>query len=157
MTADPGSARAPGAEQKDLVCIACPLGCRMVVTVGAAADEVTVSGNRCARGEAYGKEEVLAPRRVLTAVVPTDSAQFPCAPVRTDGAVSRRLVGTLLSDLYRLRVALPVRAGQVLIQDFDGARVIFTRTLPPDEVPAVGEAGTEPEREDEVPSLQKTP
>jgi len=134
------------AEQRELVCIACPLGCRMTVSIGAGPEEVTVTGNRCARGEAYGREEVLAPRRILTAVVPTDSTSFPCAPVRTDKAISRGLMRALLSDLYSRRVTLPVRQGQILIEDFDGARVIFTRTLPPDEVPAVREAGAESKR-----------
>lgn len=150
MTVHAGRGRASGAEEKDLVCIACPLGCRMKVKSRNNGDltEVSVSGNRCERGEAYGREEVLAPKRVLTAVVPTDSAQYPYAPVRTDTAIHRELVRTLLSELYRRRVALPVREGQVLIEDFDGARVIFTRTLPPDEVSSVGESRTEPIRQD---------
>ena len=133
-----------GRSTKELVCIACPMGCRMVVSFGGA-EEATVTGNRCSRGEAYGREEVLAPRRILTAVVPTSSTRFPCAPVRTDRAIRREQVSQLLAELYRRRVTLPIREGQVLIEDFDGARVLFTRTLPPDEVAAVGEAGAEPE------------
>ena len=138
MTAEDDLGRASAAHQKQLVCIACPLGCRMTVSIGASAEDVDVTGNRCARGDAYGREEILAPRRILTAVVPTDSDSFPCAPVRTDKPVSRGLVRTLLADLYGRRVRLPVREGQVLVADFDGARVIFTRTLPPDQVSPVG-------------------
>jgi len=144
------------AAKVDMVCIACPIACRLTVTTSAAGD-ITVSGNRCPKGEAYGSEEVKAPRRILTAVVPTDSAQFPCAPVRTDHAISRGLVKRLLSDLYSRTVSLPVRQGQILMEDFDGARVVFTRTLPPDEVPSVGQPGAEPEGQDEVPGLQKAP
>jgi CxxC motif-containing protein len=148
--------RTSAGSKKELVCIACPLGCRLVVSTDASA-ETTVTGNRCARGEAYGKEEVLAPKRILTAVVPTDSARFPCAPVRTDHPIRREKAGALLADLYRRTVTLPVREGQVLIEDFDGARVLFTRTLPPDEVPTVGKAGPEPEGQDEVSRLQQSP
>ena len=126
----------PGGSTKELVCIACPIGCRLTVTAGAPA-EVTVTGNRCERGEAYGREEMLSPRRILTAVVPTDSAEFPCAPVRTDRPIRREKSAELLADLYARKVSLPVRQGQVLMEDFDGARVLITRTLPPDEVPAV--------------------
>ena len=140
----------------EMVCIASPIACRLTVTTSVPG-EITVSGNRCPRGEAYGSEEVRAPRRILTAVVPTDSAQFPCVPVRTDHAISRGLVKGLLSELYALRVSLPVRQGQVLMKNFDGARVLFTRTLPPDEVPPVGQAGTESEGQDEVSGLQKAP
>ncbi len=150
---------APGGSERELVCIACPMACRMVVSVAdgraGAGTEITVTGNRCPRGEAYGREEVLAPKRILTAVVPTDSAEFPFAPVRTDHAIRRENVNDLLAILYGRPVSLPVRAGQVLIEDFDGARVVVTRTLPPDEVPSVGEPGAKAEGEDEVPGLQQ--
>jgi CxxC motif-containing protein len=148
------SGEKPVANPAELVCIACPIACRLVVTIGAQG-EISVTGNRCPRGEAYGAEEVRAPRRILTAVVPTDSAHFPCAPVRTDTAISRGRVKGLLADLYTMRVSLPIRQGQVLIEDFDGARVIFTRTLPPDEIPPVGEPRTEPVGHDQVPGLQQ--
>jgi CxxC motif-containing protein len=141
---------------RELVCIACPIACRLTVSTSRAG-EVKVAGNRCPRGELYGREEVLAPRRILTAVVPTDSAHFPCAPVRTDRAIGRAMVTELLRELYARRVSLPVRLGQVLIEDFDGARVVFTRTLPPDEIPAVGKTGSEPEGEDEIPFVQEAP
>ena len=136
----------------ELVCIACPIACRLTVST-TGTGEVKVTGNRCPRGELYGREEMLAPRRILTAVVPTDSAHFPCAPVRTDRAIGRERVPQLLRELYARKVSLPVRQGGVLIKDFDGARVVFTRTLPPDEVPAVGQAGSKTERQDEVPLL----
>jgi CxxC motif-containing protein len=140
---------------REMVCIACPIACRLSVSM-TRAGEVKVTGNRCPRGESYGAEEVRAPRRILTAVVPTDSVRFPCAPVRTDHAIGRDAVPQLLRELYARRVSLPVRQGQVLIEDFDGARVIFTRTLPPDEIPAVGEAGPESERQDEIPRNQQS-
>jgi CxxC motif-containing protein len=140
----------------ELVCIACPIACRLTVSTSRTAD-ITVTGHKCPRGEAYGAEEVRAPRRILTAVVPTDSARFPCAPVRTDQPISRGLVKGLLSELYGMRISLPVRQGQVLMEDFDGARVLFTRTLPPDEIPPVGETGAEPEGHDEVAGLQQAP
>jgi CxxC motif-containing protein len=125
----------------DLVCIACPIACRLTVTQAGA--EVTVTGNRCPKGEAYGREEILAPKRMVTAVVPTDSQDFPCAPVRTTTAIHREKVKELLGRLYSSTVRLPVARGQVLIEDFDGAQVLFTRTLPPDDVPPVGEPRAE--------------
>jgi CxxC motif-containing protein len=133
-----------GGAPSELVCIACPIACRLNVSQSADGT-VSVSGNRCPRGELYGKEEVLAPKRIVTAVVPTSSEAFPCAPVRTDAAVPRAHVKELLLSLYGRRVDLPVRRGQVLLVDSRGARVIFTRTLPPDDVSPVGKAGTEAE------------
>jgi CxxC motif-containing protein len=120
----------------ELVCIACPIGCRLTVTSGIEGD-AEVAGNRCPRGETYGKEEVLAPRRIVTATVPTRSGSFPCAPVRTDRPLARELIPQLLRTLYGQTADLPVRQGDALIDDFHGVRVLFTRTLPPDEVPPV--------------------
>jgi CxxC motif-containing protein len=132
----------------EMICIACPIACRL--TVMQSGPEVSVSGNRCARGDDYGREEFHAPKRIVTAVVPTDSMGFPCAPVRTDTPVARDRVRELLRTLYATRVSLPVHMGEVMIDDFDGARVIFTRTLPPDEVAPVGEPGTETKSKDQV-------
>jgi CxxC motif-containing protein len=129
----------------ELICIACPIGCRLTVASSANGD-IEVSGNRCPRGETYGREEVLAPRRIVTAVVPTSSQAFPCAPVRTEQPLARGLIPELLKHLYSRTATLPVRQGAVFIEDFHGARVVFTRTLPPDEVPPVGEPGAESER-----------
>ena len=120
----------------ELVCIACPIGCRLTVAWPAGGD-VEISGNRCPRGETYGKEEVLAPRRVVTATVPTRSDSFPCVPVRTDKPLERGLIPELLRTLYARTADLPVRQGETLIDDFHGVRVLVTRTLPPDEVPSV--------------------
>ena len=132
----------------EMICIACPIACRL--TVSQSGPDVTVTGNRCARGAAYGREEFHAPMRIVTAVIPTDSAQFPCAPVRTDKPVPRDKVRELLQKLYATRVALPVQSGDVVITDFDGARVIYTRTLPPDEVASIGEPGAESKGDDKV-------
>lgn len=120
----------------ELICIACPIGCRLTVTSRSVGD-IEVSGNRCPRGDMYGKEEVLAPRRIVTAIVPTRSASFPCAPVRTDKPLARALTSELLRTLYGQTANLPVRQGEALIEDFHGVRVLFTRTLPPDEVPSI--------------------
>jgi len=134
---------------KELVCIACPMACRLTVSHDAGG-EIRVTGNRCPRGEAYGREEILAPRRIVTAVVPTESLAFPCAPVRTEAAIPRETIKDLLARLYATRVSLPVHVGQVLFSDFQGTRVVFTRTLPPDDIPPVGETGAEAEGKNQV-------
>lgn len=124
---------------KDLVCIACPLGCRLTVS-GSAEDGWQVAGNRCPKGVEYGKEEAASPRRTVTAVVRTDSSEFPCAPVRTARPLPRELMRELLIDLSRMRVSLPAVAGDVLIRDYrgTGVGVVLTRSLPPEDVPPIG-------------------
>jgi len=130
---------ANGSPPAEMVCIACPLGCRL--TVGrSASGELSVTGNRCPKGVAYAEEETLSPKRIVTAVVRTDSEAFPYAPVRTDVPLPRAMAAGLLQQLYSRTVALPVRMGTVLVEDVGGTgvKVLFTRNLPPAEVPSPG-------------------
>ncbi|MBN1438887.1 MAG: DUF1667 domain-containing protein [Anaerolineales bacterium] len=118
--------------KKEFVCIACPIGCRLTVEITPDGN-VKVSGNRCPKGEAYGREEVLSPKRVVTAVVRTDSPAFPCISVRTDQPLPRELIFDLIADLARRTVRLPAACGDVLIGNYrgSGVNVVLTRTLPP--------------------------
>ena len=51
---------------EELICITCPLGCHLSVERRADGG-LSVSGNRCPRGARYAEEELLAPKRVVTA------------------------------------------------------------------------------------------
>jgi CxxC motif-containing protein len=121
----------------ELTCIVCPIGCRLTVERTDGGD-VAVRGNRCPKGDVYGREEMLAPKRIVTAVVRTDSRAFPCIPVRTDKPMPRELVAGLIADLGRRSVRLPAARGQVLIENYkaSGVNVVLTRTLPPSSPPA---------------------
>ncbi len=105
----------------EMVCISCPIGCRL--TVKLEGETVTVAGNKCPRGEVYGTEEMLSPRRVVTATVATGSPSIPRLPVRTTGALPKENIDELLNRAYRLTVAPPVTKGQVIIRDIMGTGI----------------------------------
>ena len=140
---------------KELICIVCPRGCHLVVGDG---PDFPVSGNNCPRGEAYGRSEVTAPKRVVTATCPADfsglsdttihSAESSPGrsvkqteidaldlprrvPVRTTGAVSRAQVSDLVAELLHTHIRLPVRTGDVIISNWhdSGVSVIATRSI----------------------------
>ena len=118
----------------EMICIVCPRGCHL--SVGDAPD-FQVSGNNCPRGDRYAREELVAPKRTVTATCPV--ARIPEAnlskprrvPVRTTGSVPREKIGELVSLLLRTEVTLPVHAGDVVIDNWEnsGVSVIVTRTL----------------------------
>ena len=118
-------------DEKRLICISCPLGCRLTVK-GAAEGQIQVLGNKCARGETYGREEALSPRRIVTATVPIEHPDTPRLPVKTSGLLPKELVPDLLAEAYELRMIPPVRSGQVLITDFrsTGVDLVATRSIP---------------------------
>ena len=117
----------------EFVCISCPIGCMLTVEQRGGG-EIVVTGNRCPKGAVYGREEMLSPTRVVTAVVRTDSKSFPFIPVRTDKPLPRPLIAGLIRDLAKQSVRLPAARGNVLIENYEGSgvNVVLTRTLPPE-------------------------
>lgn len=117
---------------KDLICIVCPIGCRLQVTEGS---PLQVSGNRCPRGAAYAEEEILSPKRVLTAtcklVSTSETGGLRRMPVKTSKACPRELIDELLQDIYSLKVSPPIQVGESLIQNWkdSGIDVVAVRTV----------------------------
>lgn len=114
------------------ICIGCPAGCHLEITIREDGS-LHVAGNTCKRGIAYAENEMRDPRRVVTAVVHCSSKKLPYLPVRTDQALPVKLIEPLLRKLYSLNVCEPVRAGDILIHDFEGSKinVVFTRGIEP--------------------------
>lgn len=123
---------------EELICITCPMGCHLSIDKQEDGT-LAVTGNRCPRGVKYANEELLAPKRVVSAtasiVLADESAhaigEISRLPVRSTGAYPKADVPELLEAIYKLRVSLPVKRGDVLIHDFKGSGVdvIATRSL----------------------------
>ena len=116
--------------KKNLICIVCPAGCRLSAEKDDSG-KISVSGNKCPKGSEYAMKELCNPERIVTAVVKTDSEELPFIPVRTDKAISRELVTSLLKTIYSMNIKVPVRRGDVLVKDFQssGVNVVFSRSL----------------------------
>ena len=110
----------------ELTCIVCPRGCHLVVH-----DDLTVEGNSCPRGAAYGKQEVLDPRRTVTSTVPSNSVSFKVCPVKTKDPVPKANMAEVMAAINAVRATVPVRVGDVLIHDVagTGVDVVATRDL----------------------------
>lgn len=116
---------------KELTCIVCPIGC--LLNVEENGENLSVSGNKCKRGEVYAREEIFAPKRTVTATC--NIAEAECivgrVPVKTSAPCLREKIPALLDDIYKTTVALPVKAGDVIIANWkgEGIDVVSTRTL----------------------------
>ena len=113
---------------KELVCIVCPRGCRLTV------DEengFAVTGNSCPRGAEYGRNEIMAPTRVLTSTVRLTGASLRRCPVKTDRPVPREKLMEIMSLLNSVELTSPVTIGQVFLPNVcnTGANIIVTRNL----------------------------
>jgi len=131
---------------RNLTCIVCPIGCSLDIdneTQGNSLDDnINVTGNRCPRGAAYALEEIRAPKRVVTATIQLNydaegdsksevERSVRRIPVKTTSPCLREKIPALLDDIYKLKVYLPVKAGDVVIADWngEGINVIATRTI----------------------------
>ena len=112
-----------------MICISCPIGCHLEVTQKDG--DISVKNNKCSRGEIYGKEEILAPKRVVTATCPTDSRLIPRVPVKTSAPIRKELINNLLDELYRYTVKTPVQCGEKIFENYfdSGIDVVVTKTL----------------------------
>lgn len=122
---------------RNLTCIVCPVGCSLTIEEGAAgADGLTVSGNRCPRGAVYAQEEIRAPKRTVTATCRIEGKAVGVyaprrVPVKTAAPCPKEKIPALLADIYQTKVKLPVKAGDVLIGDWQGQgiNIVAVRTI----------------------------
>ncbi len=116
-------------EERVITCINCPMGCRM--TVGLENGEVvSVSGNTCKRGDIYARQEVTAPVRMVTAVVPVRGSAMPVS-VKTRDSIPKKDIPACMAALRALRLTAPVKAGETVLADVcgSGVDVIATKSV----------------------------
>ena len=104
---------------KELICISCPMGCHLKVDV----DNKTVTGNTCKRGEIYGLNEVTNPVRVVPSTVKVNGGELPVVPVKTAGAIPKKLNFECMKVINETTVNAPVKMGEVLIKDVLGTGI----------------------------------
>ena len=63
-------------EEKQIICINCPMGCRMTVGVSDG-KVVSVQGNTCKRGEEFACQEAVEPMRILTSLMRVEGRDKP--------------------------------------------------------------------------------
>ena len=108
--------------KKELICISCPTGCHLTAETDAK-EEWRITGNRCPRGKVYAVNELTDPRRVVTATVASTSELMPRIPVRTDKALPKRFIAPLLNRLYAMKVQIPVKSGEILIENVENSQI----------------------------------
>ena len=113
--------------KKELTCISCPIGCAMTAEYQTDGS-VVVTGNQCSRGAQYARDELVDPRRVVTATCRTESLSHPRLPVRSKGPCSRDRIPSLLEEIYKMSVKPPVRLGDV-IAVLDGVEIVASRSI----------------------------
>jgi CxxC motif-containing protein len=116
-------------EPVEIICVACPKGCRLEVQ--RESGEILVSHAGCKRGIDYAIGEVTDPRRMVASTVRIRGGLHPLIPVYTSAPVPKDKIFELLDLIRAFEVQAPVKAGQILIQDAlqTGIDVIASRDM----------------------------
>ncbi|TXF37626.1 DUF1667 domain-containing protein [Collinsella sp. BA40] len=118
-------------------CTTCPSECLLAVEVerdAGTALVVDVNGNRCPRGEAFARQEITCPMRILATTVPVTGSDIELLPVRTAEAIPRALHADAMVELRRLCVDAPVRMGDIVLPNILDTGVDVVASLDADEV-----------------------
>ena len=116
--------------EQTITCINCPVGCRMTVSLSDTGEFLSVTGNTCPRGAKYAQQECTLPERMITAVIPVAGSETPHS-VKTASPVPKKLISSVIDELARVQVSLPVTIGQIVLPDVlnTGVDIIATRSL----------------------------
>ncbi len=114
-------------EEKNLICINCPLGCMLTVTMEG--DQILgVAGNTCKRGEAYARKELKNPTRIVTSTVKVTGGSERMVPVKTKSDIPKGKVLECVRALKNVAAKAPVHMGDVIVQNVAGTGVDLVAT-----------------------------
>lgn len=114
-------------DQRALICIGCPLGCRMDVKLKN--DEViSVEGYSCKKGKIYALKECTNPTRILTTTVVVLNGTPEVASVKTEKDISKDKLFECIKELKKVMLTAPVHIGDVVLENIagTGVRVVAT-------------------------------
>ena len=113
----------------EMVCIVCPVGCRLKTEV--VDGQVKVSGNTCARGVKYASEELTNPTRTVTSSVAVAGGHMALLSVKTAQPVPKAAIPAVLAAIRCTAAQAPVRVGDVVIRNAanTGVDVVATRSV----------------------------
>ena len=117
-------------ENRDLICIGCPLGCPLTVTIENS--EVTaVTGNTCPKGDAYARKEVTNPTRIVTSTVCVEGGVAPMVSCKTASDIPKGKIFDVANALKNVVVKAPVAIGDILLANVadTGVDIIATKNV----------------------------
>ena len=115
--------------EKKLVCIVCPMGCRLKIS--GTADDLIVSGNKCPKGVAYARDEITNPVRMICSTVKIKGGIHNVVPVKTDKAIPNKYKLEVVKAINNIELTSPIKMGDIIIPDLfgTGVNIVATRDM----------------------------
>ena len=116
-------------EKIELICIGCPMGCPLTVTIDAG--QIDVKGNTCKIGDRYARKEVTSPTRVVTSSVAVEGGEIARVSVKTESDIPKSKIFDCMKEISAIKVTAPVKLGDMIIENCaeTGVKVIATKSV----------------------------
>ena len=114
-------------EKRELICIGCPMGCRMTVEMDGG-EVKSVSGYTCPRGKTYAEKEVTNPTRIVTSTVRVTGGGKERVSCKTASDIPKNKIAAVMADINAAAVTAPVKIGDVLIENVGATGVDIVAT-----------------------------
>ncbi len=120
-------------DTRNLICIGCPLGCEIKVTLNELGEIENVEGNSCPRGDTYSRKEVTNPTRIVTTAVRVFSSYSGAVTVscKTKSDIPKSRIFNVMRELKYTAVSAPVHIGDVIKQNVanTGVDIVATKEI----------------------------
>lgn len=110
--------------KRALTCIACPLGCALTIELDGKSI-ISIEGNTCKRGREYAISECTSPVRTVTTTMRCENGDL--VPVKTKNPIPKDKVFEAMRVINSTTAKLPIKVGDVLIDDLFGSPVVATQ------------------------------
>jgi len=107
--------------EKDLVCVVCPIGCRLKVS--GTLEDLTVTGNLCKKGLSYACDEITNPTRMVCTTAKIKGGIHPVVPVKTDRPIPEKYKTEVVRAINQVVLESPVKMGDVVLRGLFGTDV----------------------------------
>lgn len=116
---------------RHFTCIMCPMGCELAAEIGESTGQILVTGNTCPKGREYAVQELTDPRRSIASSVLVTGGELPLVSVRLDRPIPKGRIFDVMREIQKQRLAAPVQAGQIVIENVLGlqSNVITTKSV----------------------------
>jgi len=107
--------------EKDLICIVCPMGCRLKVS--GTIEDLQVSGHVCKKGITYAHDEITNPVRMVCTTVKIKGGIHKVIPVKTDKPIPDKYKLEVVKEVNKIELISPISMGDIIIHDLFGTGV----------------------------------
>ncbi|MEN6595425.1 MAG: DUF1667 domain-containing protein [Clostridiaceae bacterium] len=117
-------------KERAFTCIVCPNGC-VIETQIEDGKLLSITGNKCKRGEEYVQQELADPRRTIATTVPIENTSLPLCSVRLNRPIPKREIFRVMREIDGVRLVAPVQIGQIVLKNVCGldSDVIVTKDM----------------------------